>query len=114
MIKGTFVRDKQALAILDEQILPVKTMVWSLLKNPSFMLAVISIANVMNILIAIQFFAVEYSINVLHGEPNYVRLAISGLLITAPLLGSLLGGLIISRFEGGYTSPKALPTCLFV
>ena len=107
-------RDKQALAILDEQMLPVKTMVWSLMKNPSYILAVISIANVMNILIAIQFFAVDYSVNVLKAEPNFVRLSISGLLITAPLLGSLLGGLIISRFEGGYTSPKALPTCLFV
>lgn len=114
MIKGTFVRDKQTLAILDEQILPVKTMVWSLLKNPSYILAVISIANVMTILIAIQFFAVDYSIYVLKAEPDFVRLSISGLLITAPLLGSLLGGLIISCFEGGYTSPKALPICLFV
>ena len=107
-------RDKQTLAILDEQMLPVKTMVWSLLKNPSYILSVISISNVMSILIAIQFFAVDYSVDVLKAEPNFVRLSMSGLLITAPLLGSLLGGLIISRFEGGYTSPKALPTCLFV
>jgi len=58
MLQGTYMRDRQTLAMLDEQALPVSLMVWNLLKNPSYMLSVLAITNVMFVLVALQFWAV--------------------------------------------------------
>jgi hypothetical protein len=51
-------RDKQALAIGDKQPLSVGTTVINLFKNPTYMLSVVCITNVMFVLIGLQFWGV--------------------------------------------------------
>ena len=114
MLQGTYMRDRQTLAMLDNQALPVSLMVWNLLKNPSYMLSVLAITNVMFVLIALQFWAVQYGIVVLNADPEYVKLTFSATIITAPCLGAIVGGLITSRLEGGYNNKNALFLCFIV
>ncbi len=51
-------RDKQALAIVDKQPLPVGKMIINLFKNPTYMLSVLCITNVMFVIIGLQFWAI--------------------------------------------------------
>ena len=78
------------------------------------MLSVLAITNVMFVLVALQFWAVQYGIVVLNADPEFVKLSFSAAIITAPCLGAICGGLITSRFEGGYNNKKALYLCFFV
>jgi hypothetical protein len=56
--QSSFMRDKQALAIVDKQPLPVGKMIINLFKNPTYMLSVLCITNVMFVLIGLQFWAI--------------------------------------------------------
>lgn len=51
-------RDRQALAIAEQQPLPVGKMILNLFKNPTYMLSVLCITNVMFVIVGLQFWGV--------------------------------------------------------
>lgn len=48
---------------------------------------------------------------ILKGEENTVYLMFSGTALTGPAIGGLSGGIITTKFLGGYTSKKAIYFC---
>ncbi len=76
-MQSTFLRDKQALAIAEGQPIPVGKMVINLFKNPTYMLSVLCITNVMFVIIGLQFWAVQYGTVVLKEDPTYVYILFS-------------------------------------
>ena len=51
---------------------------------------------------------------VLHGDKNLVYLLFSAAAITGPAMGALTGGVITTKYLGGYTSKKAIYFCFIV
>lgn len=82
--------------------------------NPSYLLSVLAITNVMFILTALQYWITSYAINVLHADQDFVVLSFSATVITAPCLGAITGGIITTKFLGSYTNKRALSLCFIV
>lgn len=57
----TFTHGHQSMSILDPQALPIGIIVKNLLLNPTYMLSVLAITNVMFILTALQFWTTQYA-----------------------------------------------------
>lgn len=107
-------RDKQALAIADPQPIPVGKMVINLFKNPTYMLSVLCITNVMFIIVGLQFWGVQYATVVLKEDETFVYITFSLTVITAPCLGAVVGGLVTTKFLGSYKNDNALVLCFVV
>jgi MFS family permease len=109
--KKTFV---QTFSILEKQALPVGTIMKNLFLNPSYILSVLAITNVMFILTALQYWVTSYGINVLKADQDLVVLTFSATVITAPCIGAITGGIVCTKALGSYTNPKALGLCFIV
>jgi sugar phosphate permease len=88
----------------------VTQVIKNLLCNPSYLLCVLAMTNMMFILTAQQYWASDYMIYVLHGNKNRVHIAFAIAILTAPSVGAISGG-IITTYLGGYTNRKALVLC---
>jgi hypothetical protein len=107
-------RDKQALAIVDQQPIPVGKMIANLFKNPTYMLSVLCITNVMFVIVGLQFWGVQYATIVLKEDKTFVYITFSLTVITAPCLGAVVGGLVTTKFLGSYKNDNALVLCFVV
>jgi MFS family permease len=99
---------------LEPQALPIGTMIKNLFMNPSYILSVFAITNVMFILTALQYWITSYAVNVLEAEQDFVVLTFSAVVITAPCIGAITGGVITTKFLGSYTNKNALVMCFVV
>lgn len=113
-MQSTFLRDKQALAIAESQPIPVGKMVINLFKNPTYMLSVLCITNVMFVIIGLQFWAVQYGTVVLKEDPTYVYILFALTVITSPCLGAIVGGIVTTKLLGSYKNDNALVLCFVV
>lgn len=90
------------------------TVVKNLFLNPSYMLSVLAITNVMFILTALQYRVSSYGEIILHGDPSIVFLSFTVTVLTAPCIGAVVGGIVCTKALGSYTNPKALGLCFIV
>lgn len=96
-----------------QQVLPVGRIILNLLINPSYLLCVLSMTNMMFVLTAQQYWAADYMMVVLDGDDNTVILLFALTILSAPAVGALLGGFITTKI-GGYTNPRALIMCFIL
>lgn len=54
------------------------------------------------------FWLTSYNLNVLHGDQAFVYTAFSVMIISAPSLGPLFGGILTTKCFGGYDNPNAM------
>ena len=101
-------------SVIEKQPLPIGTILKNLMLNPSYILSVLAITNVMFILTALEYWATQYATTVLNGEPTFVFISFSGTVITAPCIGAITGGIITTKFLGSYTNKKSLYMCFVV
>ena len=101
-------------SIIEKQPLPVMTVMKNLFLNPSYMLSVLAITNVMFILTALQYRVSSYGELVLKGDPNLIFLSFTITVLTAPCIGAVIGGIVCTKALGSYTNPKALGLCFIV
>lgn len=91
----------------------VLTVVKSLLLNPQYVFCVIPMTNMMFIVTALQYWASDYMISVLNADPEEVYIVFMITILSAPLSGAIISGIITTKI-GGYTNKKALVMCLIV
>ena len=60
---------------------------------------------------ALQYWTTYYMTTVLHGEENTVYFLFSTAALIGPALGGIVGGIITTKYLGGYTSTKAILFC---
>ena len=94
--------------------LPITSIVKNLFLNPTYMLSVLSVTNIMFILTALQYWSTSYGINVLKGQKDFVEISFSLTVITSPCLGAIIGGLVTTKYLGSYTNKKALTLCFLM
>jgi sugar phosphate permease len=76
----------------------------NLARNPTFIGTLISMTNLYFVVTGMQYWSTYYIINVLKIKPSEVYIAYSGVSITGPVIGVILGGYITTKVFGGYTS----------
>ena len=86
----------------------------NLLINPTYILSVLAITNVMFIVTGLQFWATQYGTTVLKGDELIVYITFSATVLTSPCVGALAGGIVTTKFLTSYTNPKALSLCFGV
>ena len=85
-----------------------------MLKNPSYIFSVIAMTNICFIVTGIQYWVTYYSLNVLNAEKNKVYLLVTATILSGPVVGALIGGLITTKYLGGYTNKHAISLCFGV
>ena len=83
------------------------------MKNPSYLLCVLAMTNMMFILTAQQYWASNYMIVVLKGEESLVYPLFVISIISASITGSITGGVITTKL-GGYTNKRTFVLCFIV
>jgi len=91
--------------------LPVQVIIFNLIKNPAYIFSVIAMTNICFVVTGLQNWTTYYMTTVLKGEEQTVYLLFSGAALTGPAIGGLSGGLLTSKYLGGYTSKKAIYFC---
>jgi len=72
------------------------------------MLSCLTVSTLLFTSTGITFWTTHYMTKILKFEENKVEAAFISLSITAPILGILIGGLIIQKFFGGYESKNSI------
>jgi len=91
--------------------LPVTVIIWNLIKNPAYIFSVIAMTNMCFVITALQYWTTYYMTTVLHGDENTVYFLFSAAALVGPALGGIIGGIITTKYLGGYTSTKAILFC---
>lgn len=97
-----------------EKPLPLGTVIKNLFLNPTYLLSVMAITIVNFVLTAMQYWFTSYSMNVLNMDQDTIVVSFSVAVLSAPVLGALVGGLYTTKYLGSYTNKKALGLCFFV
>lgn len=93
--------------------MPLFQIVINLLKNPSYILSVLAIANILFILASLMYFAPAYSVINLGGDQTVVGIVFLVSVVTSPSLGAIAGGIVTDKCLGSYTNKKAPLVCFF-
>jgi hypothetical protein len=86
------------------------SIVLDLMHNKVYIFTMLGICCLLFIITGIQFWISDYMQTVLNVPPKKVFITFSIVCITAPILGVMMGGYVISQL-GGYTNVKAIETC---
>ena len=78
-----------------------------MLGNKTYALITYSISGLYYIIAGIQYWVSDYAINELKGPETEVYVIFAIVTITAPVIGVIIGGTLVTKF-GGYTSRKSL------
>ena len=98
-----------------DTILPIKTIIFNLMKNASYLFIVLAITVLMFVQTANIYWATEYMKKELHGEESTSTVELIFLLciLTAPFVGSIMGGIITTKL-GGYKTRGAFIQVLII
>ena len=96
-----------------DTILPIGTIICNLFKNASYLFIVIAITVLMFVQTANIYWATEYMKEELGGDPRTVDIIFLLCILTAPFVGSIMGGLITTKL-GGYTTRGAFVQVLII
>ncbi len=83
-----------------------------ILKNPVYTFTCIGITTLLFISTAVIFWASDYCTNVLGQDPQLVLITFVVICLTGPVLGIILGGVIVQKFAGGYEGKHAGLFCV--
>ena len=83
-----------------------------IIKNPVYTFSCLGITTLIFISTAVIFWASDYGINVIHGKHNQVLSIFVIVCITGPILGIILGGIVVQKFAGGYEGKHSILFCL--
>ena len=89
-----------------DTIIPIGTIVRNLMKNCSYLLCVTAITVLMFVQTANIYWATEYMKGELNGNHEIVDIIFLVCILTAPFVGSILGGVLTTKL-GGYTTRGA-------
>ena len=87
-------------------IIPIGTIICNLMKNSSYLLCVTAITVLMFVQTANIYWATDYMKKVLKGNAEIVDIIFLVCILTAPFVGSILGGVLTTKL-GGYTTRGA-------
>jgi len=93
-------------SVQPDTILPIKTIIFNLMKNASYLFIVLAITVLMFVQTANIYWATEYMKKDLEGPESVVDLIFLICILTAPFVGSIMGGIITTKL-GGYTTRGA-------
>ena len=98
-----------------DTILPIKTIIFNLMNNASYLLIVLAIAVLMFVQTANIYWATKYMKRELHGEESASTVDLIFLLciLTAPFVGAIMGGIVTTKL-GGYTTRGAFIQVLII
>ena len=98
-----------------DTILPIKTIIFNLMKNASYLFIVLAITVLMFVQTANIYWATEYMKKELHGEESTSTVELIFLLciLTAPFVGAIMGGIVTTKL-GGYTTRGAFIQVLII
>ncbi len=98
-----------------DTILPIKTIIFNLMNNASYLLIVLAIAVLMFVQTANIYWATKYMKIELHGEESASTVDLIFLLciLTAPFVGAIMGGIVTTKL-GGYTTRGAFIQVLII
>jgi MFS family permease len=94
-------------------MLPIKTIIINLMKNASYLFIVLAITVLMFVQTANIYWATEYMKKDLNGPESVVDLIFLICILTAPFVGSIMGGIITTKL-GGYTTRGAFIQILII
>ena len=89
-----------------DTIIPIGTIICNLMKNCSYLLCVTAITVLMFVQTANIYWATEYMKKELNGNAEIVDIIFLVCILTAPFVGSILGGVLTTKL-GGYTTRAA-------
>jgi MFS family permease len=98
-----------------DTMLPIKIIIFNLMKNASYLFIVLAITVLMFVQTANIYWATEYMKKELHGEESTSTVELIFLLciLTAPFVGSIMGGIITTKL-GGYKTRGAFIQVLII
>ena len=98
-----------------DTILQIKTIIFNLMNNASYLLIVLAIAVLMFVQTANIYWATKYMKIELHGEESASTVDLIFLLciLTAPFVGAIMGGIVTTKL-GGYTTRGAFIQVLII
>ena len=94
--------------------LPEYKILWNILRNPSYMLSVISMTIICFVQTGLQYWITNYCVTVLGADQNTIIYLFSAVVIIGPASGAFFCGWLSTKLIGGYLSNKALLFCFAI
>ena len=91
--------------------MPLKTMLFSIISNPTFIFGALAITNILFITTALLFFSTVYLIITLQGDSTVIYSTFGAIIVTAPIFGQLCATHYMSSKSLG---KNAIYLCLFM
>ena len=106
--------EMSVISVAEDHGLPLCKILGNLMMNPSYLLTTLTAANVQMFLSALTFYAPGYALEVITEKKETVDICFSITVITAPILGAVLGGFLTDRCIGSYEDKRAIRMCMLV
>ena len=81
---------------------------YQIIKNPVYLFSCLSITTMLFVSTAVIFWTSDFCLNVLNGTHHQVLLLISVVCVTGPVVGVVLGGVIVQKFAKGYEGKHSI------